>query len=55
MKIPRSSLKPKFDRKVLIIGYGSVAQCTLPVFLNALDVPLPNVTIIDPVERARDK
>ena len=37
----------KFNHKILIIGYGSVSQCTLPILLKKIDVPLKNITIID--------
>ena len=37
----------KFDGKVLIIGYGSVARCTLPVLLEHVKIPYGNITIID--------
>ncbi|MDK2939368.1 MAG: homospermidine synthase [Methanolobus sp.] len=40
-------MKPEFSNKVLIIGYGSVSQCTLPLLLDKLDVPLENITLID--------
>ena len=40
-------MKKKFDHKILIIGYGSVSQCTLPVFLEMIDPPLKNITIMD--------
>ncbi|CAG0954368.1 homospermidine synthase [Methanosarcinales archaeon] len=40
-------MKKKFNNKILIIGYGSVSQCTLPVLLDKIDVPLQNITIID--------
>ncbi len=36
-----------FDSKVLIIGYGSVARCTLPILLKHIQIPLGNITIID--------
>ena len=39
--------KIKFNGKILIIGYGSVAQCTLPVLLEHLDVPREKITVID--------
>src|SRR3989344_1965639 len=39
--------KIKFNHKILIIGYGSVSQCTLPILLDKLDVPLKNITIMD--------
>ena len=37
----------KFDGKVLIIGYGSVARCTLPILLKHVKIPFGNITIID--------
>ncbi len=37
----------KFDGKVLIIGFGAVARCTLPILLKHVDIPLNNITIID--------
>ncbi|MDD4900876.1 MAG: saccharopine dehydrogenase NADP-binding domain-containing protein [Patescibacteria group bacterium] len=39
--------KKKFDKKILMIGFGSVARCTLPILLDKLDVPLKNVTVMD--------
>ena len=35
------------DRNILIIGYGAVSQCTLPLLLKHLDTPLEKMTIID--------
>lgn len=40
-------MKKKFDNKILIIGYGAVSQCVLPILLDKIDVPLENITIID--------
>jgi homospermidine synthase len=40
-------MKKKFDHKILIIGYGSVSQCTLPLLLDHVDVPLSNITVMD--------
>jgi len=40
-------MKKMFSNKVLIIGYGSVSQCTLPLLMDKLDVPLENITLID--------
>ena len=45
-------MKQKFANKILILGYGSVSQCTLPILLDKLDVPLGNITIIDFVDKA---
>ena len=40
-------MKKNFSNKILIIGYGSVSQCTLPILMDKLDVPLENITLID--------
>lgn len=37
----------EFRNKVLIIGYGSVSQCTLPILLKHIKIPYENITIID--------
>jgi len=39
--------KIKFDRKVLILGYGSVSKCTLPILMEYIDAPFKNITIVD--------
>jgi homospermidine synthase len=43
----KNTMKKKFNHRILIIGYGSVSQCTLPVLFDKIDVPYKNVTIID--------
>ncbi|MCX5715999.1 MAG: saccharopine dehydrogenase NADP-binding domain-containing protein [Candidatus Omnitrophica bacterium] len=40
-----------FKNKILIVGYGSVAKCALPVFLKHIDVPYKNITIVDFVDK----
>ena len=37
----------EFDKKVLFVGYGAVAQCALPILLKLLKVPPKNVTVMD--------
>lgn len=37
----------EFGKKVLIIGYGSVSQCTLPILLKHIKIPVKNITLID--------
>jgi len=44
--------KKQFNKKILMIGYGSVAQCTLPILLEKIDAPLANITIIDFADKA---
>ncbi|MBF0123276.1 MAG: saccharopine dehydrogenase NADP-binding domain-containing protein, partial [Candidatus Omnitrophica bacterium] len=36
-----------FNKKVLIIGYGSVSRCTIPILLKLVNVPSENITVID--------
>jgi len=36
-----------FDKKVLMLGYGAVAQCTLPILLKHIAVPPQNITVLD--------
>ncbi|MBN2517777.1 MAG: saccharopine dehydrogenase NADP-binding domain-containing protein, partial [Candidatus Altiarchaeota archaeon] len=44
--------KIDFGGRVLFVGYGSVAQCTLPILLKHVDVPYGNITIIDFQDRS---
>jgi len=37
----------EFKNKVLIIGYGSVSKCTLPILFKHIKIPYRNVTLID--------
>ena len=36
-----------FKNKVLIIGYGSVSKCALPMLLKHIKIPCKNITIVD--------
>lgn len=36
-----------FQNKILIIGYGSVAKCVLPLLFKHIDIPYSNVTVMD--------
>ena len=36
-----------FDKRVLFLGYGSVAQCTLPIFMKHFRIRPQNVTVMD--------
>jgi len=36
-----------FGKKILFVGYGAVAQCTLPILENLVKVPLKNITVMD--------
>ena len=41
-----------FHKRVLFLGYGAVAQCTLPIFLKHFRVPPTNITVMDFEDRA---
>lgn len=41
----------EFKNKVLMIGYGSVAKCTLPILLKHINIPHENITVIDFVDK----
>ncbi|MSR65088.1 MAG: homospermidine synthase [Verrucomicrobiae bacterium] len=43
-----------FNKKILFVGYGAVAQCTLPILFKHLRVPYKNVTIMDFENKASD-
>ena len=43
----------EFNGKVLMIGYGSVAKCTLPILLKHIKIPYKNITIIDFEDKGR--
>jgi homospermidine synthase len=39
-----------FNGRILVLGFGGVSQCTLPLLLKHLDVPREKITILDMVE-----
>ncbi len=41
-----------FDKKILFVGYGAVAECTLPILLKSIRVPAQNITVMDFENRA---
>lgn len=43
-----------FRNKVLIVGYGAVAKCTLPILLKHVTIPYKNITIIDFEDKAQE-
>lgn len=50
----RSSHKimTRFDNKILFVGYGAVAECTLPILLKHLKVDPKNITVMDFEDRS---
>ena len=41
-----------FNKRILFVGYGAVAQCTLPILLKHVKMPAKNITIMDFENRA---
>src|SRR5208283_378720 len=37
----------KFPNKVLLVGFGAVARCTLPILVKHLSIDPKNITILD--------
>jgi len=44
----------RFEGKILMIGYGSVAQCTLPILLKLMQVKPSQITVLDFEDKAAD-
>lgn len=44
----------EFSGRLLFVGYGAVAHCTLPILLKHLEMPLRNITILDFEDRGPD-
>lgn len=43
-------LRASFGGRILLLGYGGVAQCTLPMLLRHLDIPRNKITVMDFVD-----
>ena len=41
----------EFKNKILFVGYGAVAECTLPILFKHIKVPAKNVTVMDFADR----
>jgi len=37
----------EFKNKILFVGYGAVAHCTLPILEKHINLPLSNITVMD--------
>jgi len=46
--------KLEFGNKILMVGHGAVAQCTMPILLKYLAVPCKNITVIDFENRSEE-
>jgi homospermidine synthase len=42
----------EFNKNILFVGYGAVAECTLPILLKEIRVPAANITVMDFVDRS---
>lgn len=43
----------KFGGKMLVLGYGSVSRCTLPLLLRHIDMPAEKITVMDFVDYSK--
>jgi len=41
-----------YSKKILFVGYGAVAECTLPILLKHIKVPAKNITVMDFEDRS---
>ena len=37
----------EYRNKILFVGYGAVAQCTLPILVKHIKVPARDITVMD--------
>lgn len=44
----------EFRGKVVFVGYGAVAHCTLPILLDHVRLPLERITVLDFEDRSAD-
>jgi hypothetical protein len=54
---PDSATQPteimtEFARKILFVGYGAVAECTLPIVFELVKIPPGNITVMDFEDRS---
>src|SRR5262245_16010572 len=46
--------KTKFNGRILMIGYGSVGHCTMPMIDRHLGMPLSRVTVVEPDDHSEE-
>jgi len=44
----------EFNNKVLMIGFGSVGRCALPILLKHIDIPYKKITVVDFADKRKD-
>jgi homospermidine synthase len=58
LKFSRTIMPPswkfKYNGRILIIGYGSVARCTMPLIDRHFDMPLSRVAVVDAEDHGAD-
>ena len=43
-----------YKGRILMIGYGSVGRCTMPMIERHFDMPMNRITIVDAVDNSAD-
>jgi homospermidine synthase len=46
--------KVPFKGRILMIGYGSVGHCTMPLLVKHIDMPLDRITVVDGEDHSAD-
>ena len=46
--------KVPFKGRILMIGYGSVGHCTMPLLVKHIDMPLDRITVVDGDDHSAD-
>ncbi len=44
----------EFKNKVLIVGFGSVGKCALPILLKHIDIPYKKITVVDFADKRKE-
>jgi homospermidine synthase len=43
-----------YKGRILMIGYGSVGRCTMPMLERHFDMPMSRITVVDAVDNSAD-
>jgi len=52
--MPQLHGKTKFDRRIVMLGFGSIGQAVLPLLLRHIDLPPSRIEIVKPSPRGLD-
>ena len=44
----------KCNKRILIVGYGSVSRCTLPILVKHIQIPFENITVVDFEDKSKE-